>query len=162
MWASVVKSAKRSVVPAVAGAGAYTYYTWDNRWWWTKRAASPLEVKNKPNWENTLVHGFAKPGPSYTRTIYFVTSPSACGLLYDHTTTGFEAVREEFVENFRTRGELGAAVCVVYRGETVVDLWGGYRNRETQEPWDADTLAPLFSATKGVTAFALALQVWSA
>ena len=36
----------------------------------------------------------------------------------------FMAVREAFVENFATRGDVGAAVCVYVEGKTVVDLWG--------------------------------------
>jgi len=48
---------------------------------------------------------------------------------------GFEAVREAFVENFTHRNELGAACCIYYRGEKVVDLWGGIRNKQTSEPW---------------------------
>jgi len=47
---------------------------------------------------------------------------------------GFEAVREAFVENFTRRNELGAACCIYYRGEKVVDLWGGVRNKQTSEP----------------------------
>jgi CubicO group peptidase (beta-lactamase class C family) len=43
----------------------------------------------------------------------------------------------------------GAAVCVYRRGECVVDLWGGARDR-AGTPWAADTMAPSFSTTKGV------------
>ncbi len=43
----------------------------------------------------------------------------------------------------------GAAVCVYHRGELVVDLWGGYRDR-SGTPWLRDTMAPSFSTTKGV------------
>jgi CubicO group peptidase (beta-lactamase class C family) len=43
----------------------------------------------------------------------------------------------------------GAAVCVYHRGQCVVDLWGGTRDR-AGNPWEADTLAPSFSTTKGV------------
>ncbi|EOD04833.1 hypothetical protein EMIHUDRAFT_220608 [Emiliania huxleyi CCMP1516] len=43
-------------------------------------------------------------------------------------------------------------------GVKVVDLWGGYRDRGAQAPWEEPTLAPVFSTTKGVTAFALAIQ----
>lgn len=42
-----------------------------------------------------------------------------------HVKPGFEAVREAFIENFTRRNELGAACCIYYRGEKVVDLWGG-------------------------------------
>ena len=43
----------------------------------------------------------------------------------------------------------GAAVCVYHRGECVVDLWGGVRDR-AGTPWARDTMAPSFSTTKGV------------
>ena len=49
----------------------------------------------------------------------------------DFVKPGFEAVREAFVENFTHRHELGAACCIYYRGEKVVDLWGGIRNKAT-------------------------------
>lgn len=64
----------------------------------------------------------------------------------------FAPVREAFARNFTERGDLGAAVCVVHRGRSVVDLWGGVADRETQRPWRRDTLGIVFSATKGMTA----------
>ncbi len=69
----------------------------------------------------------------------------------------FEPVREAFVDNFKHRGELGAACCVYYRGEKVVDLWGGIRNKSTGEPWEEDTMALVFSTTKGLAGLAMAL-----
>ena len=70
---------------------------------------------------------------------------------------GFEAVREAFIENFERRKELGAACCVYCRGEKVVDLWGGIRNKATGEPWEEDTMVIVFSATKGMSGLAMAL-----
>jgi CubicO group peptidase (beta-lactamase class C family) len=70
---------------------------------------------------------------------------------------GFEAVREAFAENFEHRHELGGACCVYYRGEKVVDLWGGVRNKETGEPWERDTMVVVHSATKGLAAMTLAI-----
>ncbi|MDX1648972.1 MAG: serine hydrolase domain-containing protein, partial [Myxococcota bacterium] len=43
----------------------------------------------------------------------------------------------------------GAGVCVYHRGECVVDLWGGRRDRAGR-PWLHDTMSPSFSTTKGV------------
>ena len=60
-------------------------------------------------------------------------------------------VRDEFARNFRERGELGAAVCVIVDGRVAVDLWGGV-TREGGEPWHADTLVQVWSCTKGATA----------
>lgn len=72
-------------------------------------------------------------------------------------TKGYEAVREAFAENFARRREIGAACCVYHNGEKVVDLWGGVRNHATGEPWQRDTMALVYSATKGLSAMTLAL-----
>jgi len=72
-------------------------------------------------------------------------------------SAGFEPVREAFVDNFARRRELGAACCVYCRGEKVVDLWGGVRNRATQEPWEEHTMVLVHSTTKGLSAMTLAL-----
>jgi CubicO group peptidase (beta-lactamase class C family) len=70
---------------------------------------------------------------------------------------GFEPVREAFLENFKRRNEIGAACCIYYHGEKVVDLWGGIRNRTTSEPWEQNTMVLVFSATKGMSGLAIAL-----
>jgi CubicO group peptidase (beta-lactamase class C family) len=64
----------------------------------------------------------------------------------------FDGVREEFVRNFRERGEVGASVCIIADGKTVVDLWGGLADRHTERPWQPDTIGLVFSCTKGATA----------
>jgi CubicO group peptidase (beta-lactamase class C family) len=74
-----------------------------------------------------------------------------------HVSRGFEALREAFAENFVRRHELGAACCAFVRGEKVVDLWGGIRNKQTGEPWDQDTMVVVHSATKGLAAMTLAI-----
>jgi CubicO group peptidase (beta-lactamase class C family) len=74
-----------------------------------------------------------------------------------HVSAGFEAVRDAFAANFARRHELGGACCVYHRGKKVVDLWGGVRNRATGEPWERDTMAIVYSATKGLAAMTLAL-----
>lgn len=79
------------------------------------------------------------------------------GRIRGEVKPGFEAVREAFAENFRRRSELGAACCVYHRGEKVVDLWGGLRNRSSGEPWEEETMACVWSSTKGMSALALAL-----
>ena len=74
-----------------------------------------------------------------------------------HVSPGFEAVRAAFQENFDRRGELGGACCAYYRGEKVVDLWGGVRRKETGEPWERDTMVVVHSASKGLAAMTLAI-----
>ena len=74
-----------------------------------------------------------------------------------HVSRSFEAVREAFADNFARRGELGGACCAYHRGEKVVDLWGGIRNKQTREPWEQNTMVIVNSATKGLAAMTLAI-----
>ena len=78
--------------------------------------------------------------------------------IHGFVKNGFEPVREAFEENFRSRRELGAAVSVYFKGEKVVDLWGGTRDPSTRDPWREDTMTVVYSATKGLSALALALD----
>jgi CubicO group peptidase (beta-lactamase class C family) len=77
--------------------------------------------------------------------------------IHGFVSAGFEAVREAFAENFLRRREVGAACCVYHKGEKVVDLWGGVRNKANGEPWEEDTMALVYSATKGLAAMTLAI-----
>jgi CubicO group peptidase (beta-lactamase class C family) len=64
----------------------------------------------------------------------------------------FSRVREAFREMLDGPHELGAALAVVVDGQTVVDLWGGFADRARSRPWAKDTLANVYSTTKGWTA----------
>jgi CubicO group peptidase (beta-lactamase class C family) len=77
--------------------------------------------------------------------------------IHGFVSPGYEAVREAFIENFSLRREIGAACCVFHKSEKVVDLWGGIRNKATGEPWEEDTMALVYSATKGLAAMTLAV-----
>ncbi len=66
----------------------------------------------------------------------------------------FAGVRDAFEKEFADGNELGAAVCVTLEGENVVDLWGGFADAARTRPWQRDTLANVYSTTKGITAIA--------
>jgi CubicO group peptidase (beta-lactamase class C family) len=55
-----------------------------------------------------------------------------------------------FEENFARFGELGAAVSIWQDGEPILDLYGGFRDARRDQPWTADTIVLLWSATKGL------------
>jgi CubicO group peptidase (beta-lactamase class C family) len=82
---------------------------------------------------------------------------SAGAEIHGFVQSGYEAVREAFIENFARRREIGAACCVYHKGEKVVDLWGGMKNKATGEPWEENTMALVYSATKGLAAMTLAV-----
>ena len=71
--------------------------------------------------------------------------------------SGFEEVGNEFKRNFAERGEIGAAVAAYWRGEKVVDLWGGRRTPTGHDPWNEDTLVVVNSTTKGLSAMTIAV-----
>lgn len=65
---------------------------------------------------------------------------------------GFEPVRDAFAANFERWGEVGATCCVYLAGRPVVDLTGGRLAPDSAEPYRADTLQMVASATKGALA----------
>jgi len=95
-------------------------------------------------------------GMSESKVIVRTTAHDRLGI-QGYVSPGFDAVREAFAENFVRRRELGGACCAFHRGEKVVDLWGGNRNKQTAEPWEQDTMVVVHSATKGLAAMTLAI-----
>ncbi|MGZ8666312.1 MAG: serine hydrolase domain-containing protein, partial [Solirubrobacterales bacterium] len=71
----------------------------------------------------------------------------------------FAAVREALAENFRDRGEVGAAVSLTLEGRPVVEIWGGWSDRERRRPWRRDTLVDVFSVGKAMAATCLLMLV---
>lgn len=71
--------------------------------------------------------------------------------------SGFENVKIEFRKNFTERDEIGAACAIYLKGQKVVDLWGGYIDKDRTLPWLKDTIVPVFSTTKGLSALAVVL-----
>jgi len=67
----------------------------------------------------------------------------------------FTAVRQAFVDNFDERGEVGAAVCVLRGGVTVVDLVGGWRDEARTEPWTPSTIVGFYSVGKALLGLSL-------
>ena len=60
-----------------------------------------------------------------------------------------------FEENFARFGELGAAISIWKNGKPLLDLHGGFRDARRENPWTADTLVLIWSATKGLGAACL-------
>ncbi len=61
-----------------------------------------------------------------------------------------ERLEAVFKENFDRFGELGAAISVWQNGTPIIDLYRGYRDARREQPWTADTLVLIWSATKGL------------
>jgi CubicO group peptidase (beta-lactamase class C family) len=70
----------------------------------------------------------------------------------------FAAVREAFEKQLEGE-ELGASIAVDLDGESVVDIWGGYRDEERTTPWTEDTIVNVWSTTKTVLSLAALMLV---
>lgn len=80
-------------------------------------------------------------------------------LIHGHVDTGYGKIADAFRATLRDGAEVGAAVAVYRDGVKVVDLWGGYRNGLTKDPWQPETMVNMFSTTKGVAALVVAHAV---
>ncbi len=76
-----------------------------------------------------------------------------------HCEGRFAGVADAFADNFRSRGEVGAAVAVTLNGKRAVDLWGGFADSARARPWAEDTLVCMMSVAKAVTALCAAMAV---
>src|SRR5919108_4676888 len=75
------------------------------------------------------------------------------------TTANANSIVQEAVNAaIRDGGEIGLQVAAYVDGEPVVDVWGGVADETTGRQVDGDTLFPVFSVTKAVTATALHVQ----
>src|SRR3954465_8096168 len=66
----------------------------------------------------------------------------------------FSAVREAAAAQLDAE-ELGASIAVDVDGQTVVDIWGGYRDEARTTPWTQDTIVNVWSTTKTITNLAM-------
>jgi CubicO group peptidase (beta-lactamase class C family) len=80
--------------------------------------------------------------------------------VYGYVAKNWENVRSTFEQNFIDGLDLGASLSVYYRGECVVDLYGGWKDIQTKkEPYTPDSLQIVFSTSKGILSAAVALCV---
>uniref|UniRef100_A0A915Q3C2 Beta-lactamase-related domain-containing protein n=1 Tax=Setaria digitata TaxID=48799 RepID=A0A915Q3C2_9BILA len=83
-------------------------------------------------------------------------------LHYDSNTVDerFQLVSEVFRKNFADGWEHGgAALAVYFKGQKVLDIWGGYADIQAARKWKIDTITATFSCLKGVMALCVAMLV---
>lgn len=67
----------------------------------------------------------------------------------------FQRVYDALASSLEAGTEVGASLYLNIEGEAVIDLWGGWRDREHSAPWVENTIVNVFSATKTVTSLAV-------
>jgi len=84
-----------------------------------------------------------------------MTSP----LTVEHVLAGWEPVRDALVEGFDNGQDHGAGVAVYHRGICVVDVMGGWQDKDHTIAYGPDSLQTVFSTTKGIMSIAVAMCV---
>lgn len=71
---------------------------------------------------------------------------------------GYEDVQKAFKQNFLDGWESeGASLAVFVKGKKVVDVWGGYADKQANRKWKQDTISVAYSSTKAVGAICIAV-----
>ncbi|WP_181778793.1 serine hydrolase domain-containing protein [Pseudonocardia pini] len=84
-----------------------------------------------------------------------MTTSGTEALVSGDSAADFHEVREVFERAVASGAELGASLTVDVDGETVVDLWGGYRDEARTVSWTEDTITNVWSLTKTVSNLAV-------
>ncbi|MGE3143066.1 MAG: serine hydrolase domain-containing protein, partial [Hyphomonadaceae bacterium] len=72
-----------------------------------------------------------------------------------HLAPGFERVADVLARALDAGEEIGAGFAAVQNGAILVNIWGGHADRARTQPWARNTIAPVYSATKPISALVL-------
>ena len=72
-------------------------------------------------------------------------------MINGHCDDRFKKIHEIFSKQLKSGHELGCSVAIEYKGNEVVNLYGGYTNKSKSKEWEDDTLVNVWSVTKAVT-----------
>jgi CubicO group peptidase (beta-lactamase class C family) len=75
--------------------------------------------------------------------------------VHGHCDSRFARVRDVFAGAFARGAEVGAALAIVVEGRPVLDLFAGHADLARTRPWRRDTIANVYSTTKGLAALCL-------
>lgn len=71
----------------------------------------------------------------------------------------FQNVSDTFLNNLNSDEEVGASYTVIQNSEIVVDIHGGFKDKDQIDPWNADTLVGVHSTGKGIISMIVALLI---
>ncbi|MGB1538113.1 MAG: serine hydrolase, partial [Pseudomonadales bacterium] len=60
----------------------------------------------------------------------------------------FLGVKSVMASMLASGEDLGSSFCATWKGETVVDLWGGHLDVDQTQPWQSDSIVNVYSTTK--------------
>ncbi|KAI8991551.1 beta-lactamase/transpeptidase-like protein [Mycotypha africana] len=89
----------------------------------------------------------------------FVNCPPSNIPIHGFIADEYEPVKDIFINNFRKGLDVGAGLSVYVDGQQVIDLYGGWRDREKGIEYTNETIQMVFSSTKALSAIIIAQMV---
>ncbi len=71
----------------------------------------------------------------------------------------FQNVSDTFLNNLNSNEEVGASYTVIQNSEIVVDIYGGFKDKDQIDPWNVNTLVGVHSTGKGIISMIIALLI---
>ena len=71
----------------------------------------------------------------------------------------FQNVSDTFLNNLNSDEEVGASYTVIQDGKIIVDIHGGFKDKDQIDPWNTDTLVGVHSTGKGIISMIVALLI---
>jgi CubicO group peptidase (beta-lactamase class C family) len=87
------------------------------------------------------------------------TQPHVTDTVHGHFEPRFSGIPDLMKQFISTGEEIGASFAIDIAGDTVVDIWGGFRDRSLSTPWERGTIVNVFSCTKTVTSLAALILI---
>jgi CubicO group peptidase (beta-lactamase class C family) len=79
--------------------------------------------------------------------------------LFGNCDRHFARVKDLLAEYIDSGKEVGASIYVSIDGQDVIDIWGGWHDKEHSAAWKEDTVVNVFSGSKTVTSLAVLMLV---
>ncbi|TPX51706.1 hypothetical protein SeLEV6574_g00111 [Synchytrium endobioticum] len=111
--------------------------------------------------ENKLAYSLGAVAATYSFVTFVRLGPQSSFIrrLFDlnevfpitaHCEPGYENVREVFQQNLQEGLELGSSFCAYVDGKCVVEIYGGYHDKERTKQYDTSSLQLVFSSGKTI------------
>ena len=67
----------------------------------------------------------------------------------------FSKIKDAYERNFINGQDVGSSLGITFKGELVVYLWGGFKDKDQKIDWEEDTIVNVWSSTKNMASLCI-------
>ena len=67
----------------------------------------------------------------------------------------FSKIKDAYERNFINGQDVGSSLGITFKGELVVYLWGGFKDKDQKIDWEEDTIVNVWSSTKNMASLCM-------